>query len=288
LVFTRGRKVVGRLALLPGIPCAGVVSGDGLVLGEQGIRLDGRQRTSLAKQICVLYQALAKQVESGGRMNAIEREQALAWLVEIDAEFRREGDPLLESVGKPLEQLREALDEIISPALRRAMARARAAEQPKPQVAVEPVKPVEPTKPAEPVQAVAPAPSTAQPATLDPPMIDPPTMLLNSLRAELEWVRARHGALLDRLGLDRLRIAAGKSGIAVFERGVVLQREHPLVARQLAALAQGRDVDPIDMAFLVSAVFTLMNAVAEEIDANDEAAFVGHMAETLALARLGP
>jgi hypothetical protein len=289
LVFTRGRKVIGRLALIPGVPCAGVVYGDGLDVGEQGIELNGRQRPSLAKQICVLYQALAKQVESGGRLNANEREQALAWLVGVDAALRREGDPLLEGIGKPLEQLLEALDGIISPALRRSMARARKAEQAKPaeSVRVEPPKPAVVAAPAQPVQRQPVTPPVTEPVASEAAPIDPEVLLLDSLRAELEWARTRHGATLDRLGLDRLRIGSGKPGIAVFERGIVLQRQHPLVARQLAALAQGQDVDPIDLAFLVSSVFTLINAVADEIDATDERAFVGHMAETLALARLG-
>ena len=43
------------------------------------------------------------------------------------------------------------------------------------------------------------------------------------------------------------------------------------------------DIDPIDLAFLVSAVYTVMNAVADEIDADDEHAFVARLAEGLAL-----
>jgi hypothetical protein len=284
LVFTRGRKVVGQLGVIPGVGCAGVVSGDGLVVGEQGVvELDARQRSSLAKQICVLYEALAKQVESGGRLSANDREQALAWLVGVDPAFRREGDPVIDGIGKPLERLRVALDQIISPALRRSMARARAAEQPS-QARTPPVvaSVIEPPPPAAVIQQQPP------PAVVAPPaVIEPESLLLASLHAELEWARARHGTLLDRLGLDRLRIGSGKPGLAVFERGIVLQRQHPLVARQLARLAEGRDVDPIDLAFLVSNVFTVMNAAAEEIDADDERAFVGHMAQTLALARLG-
>jgi hypothetical protein len=113
----------------------------------------------------------------------------------------------------------------------------------------------------------------------------PEQALLAAVRGELEWARARHGTLLERLRLDRLAIGTGKqAGVAVFDGAVVLQQHHPLVARQLARLAAGEQPDPIDMMFVMSAVYTVMNAVAEEIDADDERAFVARMAESLALA----
>jgi hypothetical protein len=59
---------------------------------------------------------------------------------------------------------------------------------------------------------------------------------------------------------------------------------HPLIARQLARLGRGEGIDPVDLMFVVSAVYTLMNAVSEEITASDEQAFVARMAEGLALA----
>ena len=284
LVFVRGRKQVAKLGLIPGLPCAGVVSGEGIVLGPSGVMLDTKQRVSLVKQICGLYEALAKQVQSGGnRMSASEREAALVWLVGVLPAIERDDEPVLAGIGKPLTRLRESLGAIISPALRRSLERTRAAKvEPTP---VEPT-PVEPTPPIRPAARVEPAPVESAPA---PPIevFDSAAVLLTLLRGELEWARARHGVLLDRLGLDRFRLAEGGSGIAVFDRGVVLQRQHPVVARLLAQLDQrnqSREVDPIDLAFLVSGVFTLMNAVAEEIDEGDERAFVGHMAQSLALA----
>ena len=72
-----------------------------------------------------------------------------------------------------------------------------------------------------------------------------------------------------------------------FDGGVVLQRRHPLVARQLARLAAGDPPDPIDLAFIVSCIYTVMNAVAAEIDARDERAFICRLAESLAAALAG-
>ncbi len=283
IVFTRGRKQVGQLAVIPGIACAGVVAGDGLRVDNAGLQLDGKQRTSLAKQICVLYEALAKQVESGGRLDANERERALTWLVGIDAAVRREGDPLLAGIGKPLVRLREALDEIISPALRRSLGRANAAKAKAREP--EPVKVIEP----EPVKIVEPAPlEPSEPS--DVPPATPEQVLLRLIHAELQWARARHSSkdpsqptVADTL-LDRMRIGINPSTkIAVFDQGIVIQR-HPLVVRQLERLAAGLDLDPIELTFVVSALYTVMNAAAVEIDAADEQAFVAVLAENLALA----
>jgi hypothetical protein len=133
---------------------------------------------------------------------------------------------------------------------------------------------------------VAPASVAVAPASVvvAPIRLDPEARLLAAVRAELAWARARHGSLLDALGLDRLAIGeAAGAGIAVFNAGVLLQRKHPLVERMLKRLGASGEVDPIDLSFVVCAVYTLMNEVAAEIDAEDERAFVGRMAESLAL-----
>lgn len=106
--------------------------------------------------------------------------------------------------------------------------------------------------------------------------------LLAALRAELAWARERHGSLLDALGLDRLTVGDARGGgLVAFERGIVVQRAHPLVARMLERLAAGGAVDPIELCFVVSAAYTVMNEIAEEIDAEDERAFVARLAESL-------
>lgn len=278
LVFTRSGREVGRVGLLAALPCSGVVRGDGLIIGET-VELEARQRSSLAKHICMLYEALAKQLR-WGKFSAEERERVQVLLVEADAALGSSSDPLLKSIGKPLTQLKAALAGIVSPALRKARAEARAA-------AAEPVRvtprpaPVEPAAsvPATPAQTVAASP---------PPPPPPPTarqQLLAALRAELEWARVRHGSLLDGLALDRLALGEFPGdAIARYDRGIFLQRKHPLVDRMMKRLGAGEGVDPIDLSFVVSAIYTLMNEVAEDIDADDEQAFVARMAESLALA----
>jgi hypothetical protein len=289
LVFTRAGREVGRLALIAALPCSGVVQGEGLVIGE-AVELEGRQRSSLAKQICMLYEQLAKQLRAG-KFSADERERVQARLVEVDAALESSREALLGSIGKPLEQLKAALAGIVSPALRKARAEARR-EVVEPKVAESRVvaKKVAETTIVEP-RGVASAPvGVAVPVVAPAPVVapvyerTPEQKLLAVLRAELEWARERHGSLLDTLGLDRLALGEFVGGgIAAFDAGIVVQRRHPLVLRMLRRLGGGAEVDPIDLSFLVSTVYTLMNEVAEEIDADDERAFVARMAESLAL-----
>lgn len=305
LVFTRAGREVGRLALIAALPCSGVVQGDGLVIGA-AVELEGRQRASLGKQICMLYEQLAKQLRAG-KFAADERERVQARLVEVDAALESSGEALLGSIGKPLEQLKAALAGIVSPALRKARAEARreavvkARAEAKVAEARAEAKVVA-TKVAEARVAAAKVAETKVAAAkvvearavearaaekVEPAPVyerTPEQRLLAVLRAELAWARERHGSLLDTLGLDRLALGefAG-GGIAAFDAGIVVQRKHPLVLRMLRRLAGGAEVDAIDLSFLVSTVYTLMNEVAEEIDADDERAFVARMAESLAL-----
>lgn len=199
--------------------------------------------------------------------NAASLAALVARLVEVDAALASSGEALLGSLGKPLEQLKAALAGIVSPALRKARAEAR-----REVVAVE--AKVVAAKVVE-AKVHPPAPVFAR---------TPEQKLLAVLRAELEWARERHGSLLDTLGLDRLALGEiTGGGIAAFDAGIVVQLQHPLVLRMLKRLGSGAEVDAIDLSFVVSTVYTLMNEVAEEIDADDERAFVARMAESLAL-----
>lgn len=306
LVFTRAGREVGRLQLIAALPCSGVVQGEGLIVGET-VELEARQRSSLGKQICMLYEALAKQVKAG-RFPAAEREPMLARLAQVDAALAASTEPLMKSIGKPLAQLQAALAGIVSPALRsarareqvsaaRAVAEARASEANAARARAE-ILASEASAARARAEALAREASTArakaaarakvevQPAVAVVPAIEPTPeqRLLAALREELGWARARHGSLLDTLGLDRLAIGEGAgSGIAVFDAGIVLQRRHPLVERILRRLGADGEIDAIDLMFVVSTVYTLMNEVAEAIDAEDERAFVARMAESLAL-----
>lgn len=283
VVCARANREVGRIEVLPGVALQGVLRGEGLELEGGLVRLDGRQRASLAKQACGLLDALARQVHKGGKLDANAREQALAYLIDVDAALARLDPKLAEGIGKSLVSLRETLDGMIAPALRRAHARARAeaaAARPEP-VAAPPVAatPVEaaPVATTAVVSEAAPPPERAEP-------LAPEVVLLTLVRAELEWMRRRHGSVIERLGLDRLMVGPGRKSIVAFDRGIVLQSGHPLVARMLAALAQGREIDPIDLTFVVAVIVGVMNLQAEEIGAKDERAYLDQLAHSLRLA----
>ena len=218
-------------------------------------------------------------------------------IVELYAALAASTEPLMKSIGKPLAQLQAALAGIVSPALRsarareqvsaaRAVAEARASEANAARARAE-ILASEASAARARAEALAREASTArakaaarakvevQPAVTVVPAIEPTPeqRLLAALREELGWARARHGSLLDTLGLDRLAIGEGAGGgVAVFDAGIVLQRRHPLVERILRRLGADGEIDAIDLMFVVSAVYTLMNEVAEAIDAEDEAA----------------
>ncbi|WAS99330.1 hypothetical protein [Nannocystis punicea] len=305
VALAREGREVGRIQAAPGLPCAGIVSGWGLN-GESGaMRLDARQHSSLGKQVCRLYETLAKQVKSGGRMNASERDKAANWLAHVD-ESLESAEGMSGDLGKALTELKAALAEIVPPALRKA--RAKAAEEARRRVEAEAAAQQElvrlvqdaarraqarelqvqqqevrraflgegPGKApgAEAVASAVPAPA---------PKPTPEQQLLALVRAELEWARARHGSALEQLRLDRLAIGTGSEpGIARFDEGIVLQQRHSLIARALTRLAIDEAPDPIDMMFVMANVYTVMNEVAEEIEAHDEQAFVARLAEGLA------
>lgn len=114
------------------------------------------------------------------------------------------------------------------------------------------------------------------------PPLAPDQALLALVRAELAWARERHGDLLGRLLLDRLRIEPrGRDALVDFADGLVLHQHHPLVARLLDRLAAGRTVDPTDLVLLVAAVYSRMNAVADELVGLHERRFLDHLAADL-------
>lgn len=295
VALARGGREIGRVAALAALPCAGIVSGEGLTFAPGTALLEPRQQSSLAKQVCRLYETLAKQVRSGGRLSASDRDAAAAWLVHVDAALAASEEPLLRELGKALTELQAALAELVPPAVRKAKAKAakdaerRRAEAvealqraenraPAQELKVEPApQPVPAAKPAPAPQPVpAPAPKSGVTAT-------PEQQLLALVRAELEWARARHGSVLENLRLDRLALGTGKEpGIARFDGGIVLQQRHSLIARALTRLAIGEAPDPVDLMFVMANVYTVMNEVAEEIAAHDEQAFVARLAEGLA------
>jgi hypothetical protein len=268
VALTRQDRELGRAVPLPGLPCAGIVRGEGIRGGVGAAQLDQRQRNSLARQVCRLYESLAKQV-SASSFPAHEREAARAWLLRADAALAEMEASTLAPLGKAVTDLQEVLATLAPPTLRKTRAptkkgRTRAEAERATAAAVE-------------------APPRAQPATPAGEAGTPELRLLALVREELSWARARHGSLLERLRLDRLAIAPDRGpGIARFEQMIVLHGRHPLIARALARLASGEAPDPVDMMFVLANVYTLMNEVAEEIGADDEQAFVARLAEGLA------
>jgi hypothetical protein len=306
VALARGGREIGRVAALAALPCAGIVSGEGLAFAPGTTRLEPRQQSSLAKQVCRLYETLAKQVRSGGRLSASDRDAATAWLVHVDAALAASEEPLLGELGKALTELQAALAELVPPAVRKAKAKAakdaerrraevveapqraesRApAQEPKVEPAPQPVPAAKPGPATQPVPAAkpGPAPHPVLASTTSVVTATPEQQLLALVRAELEWARARHGSVLENLRLDRLAIGTGKEpGIARFDGGIVLQQRHSLIARALTRLAIGEAPDPVDLMFVMANVYTVMNEVAEEIAAHDEQAFVARLAEGLA------
>lgn len=286
-----GGREAGWITPIADLPCAGIVTG---LRGfpRQSIGLERRQRSSLAKQVCHLYQELAKLIAQD-RLPAREREHALQWLARAHAALAGESDRRLANLGKPFVELREALAEIVPPALR-----SRPLQPPEPPSAPE-AKP-SPNPPLPPKIDLSPKPpprkrdlSPTPPPTKPPPSPAPQTpsqQLIALVHAELEWARARHGSLLDRLRLNHIVLGQSTDrapGLARFDRKIILHRHHPLIARLLSRLERGQAVDPIDLTFVAANVYTLMNDVATTIEAEDEQAFVAQLAAGLATALAG-
>ncbi|MCY0993369.1 hypothetical protein OV203_39900 [Nannocystis sp. ILAH1] len=300
VALARAGREVGRIQAIPALPCAGIVSGWGLNSESGAAVLDARQLGSLGKQVCRLYETLAKQVKSGGRMNASERDRAASWLAHVDELLASDPGGMPADLGKALTELKTALAEMVPPALRKARAktaeaeaRRRAEAEAEAHAQLEAARREHEAREQETrareqeARALAGAGQASGIAGgVGPTPVPKPTpeqQLLALVRAELEWARARHGSALEHLRLDRLAIGTGREpGIARFDDGIVLQQRHSLIARALTRLAIDEVPDPIDMMFVMANVYTLMNEVAEEIGAHDEQAFVARLAEGLA------
>lgn len=285
--FVREDRRIARASLLELCPCAGIVSGAGLVTRGPEVVLDKRQRVSLLRQLLILYVDLAHALDKR-RLPGKDHERALAYLAWVDHQFELESEELAEvfGVGKHGAELRSLVTKLVPPTLRDTMRRRggggeRAAAldrppTPAPEVAPTPI--ASPTRVAtsEPVAAPAPRPP-AEPR----PDLSPSERLLVAISEQLRWARARHGNLLDELRLAHLEIQTGdgKMIVRIQPAGIVLDANHSLIHRLL-----GQDPhDRFDLAIAVAAVYTQMNHVAEQITDDDEREFVAQLAETLAL-----
>jgi len=105
--------------------------------------------------------------------------------------------------------------------------------------------------------------------------------LLAAVYEQLHWARARHGQLLDELALSQIELHYfdAKRVTELRATAIALNQGHPVVAR---LLGQAR-LDLVDLSFVVAALYTLMNDLAEEITDDHEREFVDQLAESLAL-----
>lgn len=120
---------------------------------------------------------------------------------------------------------------------------------------------------------------TPRPPTPAPPTPTPEERLLDALRAELSLVRQRSEALLSNEHLDRLQlrplVGAEQALVAQADRrGVIVNREHPVVRRALAEPG-----DPVWCTYVASAVYTALNVWLAEITDADERTFLEQLAE---------
>ncbi len=99
--------------------------------------------------------------------------------------------------------------------------------------------------------------------------------LLQALHAELCRAGKRHAHLLDDKNLDRIALGNLHSDIIASCRsqGVTVNRRQPLVRQLLEETA----IDPVQMAFLASAVYTSMNYFWHEIEDDHEREFQGEL-----------
>ncbi|PRP92785.1 hypothetical protein ENSA5_46970 [Enhygromyxa salina] len=305
LIFARAGRQLQRVALLDTLPCAGIVHGANLVHGSNELDLDARQRSSLHRQILILYIDLANKLRAAG-MATTDHERGLEYLAWVNFCFESALGEVeeLKDVGKRVKLLRQLASEVVPPTLRDALAARggtpgelnpasdpdpdpEAEPEPEPEPEPKPLADPEPTARAEPARSAQPPTAEAVvPAAVAMPEAQaapssPRERLLGAVHEQLRWARERHKDLLDELRLAHLDlIHTDEPTIAeVRLTGIALHRNHPLVARLL-----GQDPhDPIDLAFVVATIYTLMNHSATKITDDDERVFVGQLAETLAL-----
>jgi hypothetical protein len=122
----------------------------------------------------------------------------------------------------------------------------------------------------------APAPSPASGASEPPRPAPSQARLLDALRAELGLVRRHNERLLADTHLDRIHVRSLGGGgerapvVRIERQGVIVNRDHPVVARALAEL----DTDPVWGSYVASAVYTALNVQLAEITDADERTFL--------------
>ena len=265
LIFARAGREIGRGRVCESLPSAGIIRGDALVVAGRELVLDERQQASLERQLVIMYTELAARFVDD-KVGKTDHERALEYLSWAAAQLDR--NPL-NTKGKHTTALERALDRVVPSSLRRLVREVK----PEPPLVQRAPKPEPEPKPKPSIEAPKQWPTV--PST-------PEQRLLAAVYEQLHWARSRH-PLLDALLLNHQQLRAGTgSELARREHGVLtLDRKHPIVARLLAQDPH----DPIDLAFLLAALYSLLNYEAEEISDDDERMFVAQLAETLAVSR---
>lgn len=248
-----------RVSLLPSLPLAGALRGEGVALQGFAARLTTAAREIVLEAAIELYQALLarEDAEASRAARRLDGRIGAARLPPGFAEVRerlghRAAAAPREEVGggSVLEAMFEALEAEAAEVGPRRDAGARTA------AAIEPPPPV---KPAE-------------------------ERLLEAICGELRALRELHDRLLSNFNLEHLRLATldpGADPAVVGPDAVVLNAGHPLVQR--AAAAFERDAAWIDV--LASLVFTAFNVWRHEITDADEQEF--HRLQLIRLAARG-
>ena len=267
IVFANGEREIHRDRLLPFLPCSGIVRGAGLRATTQEVTLSDRQRASLERQVVALYDTLADHLRRR-RFRDAQRVQAELWLARAAVELEEhEQHPAIGRLGNRVPRLRTKLDDpvLVSPMFRDAVLDVKVPPATSSESRVETPAPEAPQD--------APRENTAHPS--------PAQALLAEIHAELHWARARHQNLLDELGMASLTIAQapGQALAVVVGRSIVVRSDHPIVAR---LLTQER-FDPFDLAFVLVAIYSLLNDRAPQIRDDDERAFIHQLSEALVL-----
>jgi hypothetical protein len=295
VIFSKGDRELGRELVLPFLACRGIVRGPGLRMAADGVDLDDRQRHSLERQIVVLYDILAD-AAAGRRLRREDRPIVTAALARAAVELEHHAEhPAIGRLGKRIDRLRRKLadPDRVPPML---VERLRAELQPPTAAERRDPRPVESTPvavttlDAGPTDAAVATTATRPQTSTDPESHapaepiearTPEQALLAEIDAELHWARTRHADLLDELGLATMTIAdaPGRDIAVLGPGGIVVRREHPIVARLLGQ----RPFDPFDLAFVLVAVYALLNRRTDHVVDDDERAFVDHLAEALVL-----
>ncbi|MCA9661410.1 MAG: hypothetical protein KC486_23930 [Myxococcales bacterium] len=281
-------RVICSAPASPRLACAGIVRGvDPAAASAEGPGLSPHQWRSLEKQVAGLYESLCAKLQSG-RLAASQRPVALRYLKAAAvalAHADREGEG-----NRTLSRLRDRIDALLPSWVdddappRRAPKSAASPREPTPEAArwTPNTAPAPTTRAAlltddEPTQ-VEPAPVADVAAVLEIDATDDEAeaALLRALAIQLRLARSRRSDLLSELNLSRL-VMGERRGDAVAtpsERGVVINRRHPLV--RLALASGGRE--PVVLGALASAIYTVINWQAEAIVDDDERAFLGALA----------